>query len=437
MTLRRSEVWALLGTLAALVLLNLPIVGAQPWNFRPGSVDPTGVLGPLVKAADGEWDLGLLRSIATLTGLLVALAAAAALRTSAWRPRVAVALTLTVVAALILPAVALQAGLRQATAPWFHTNDSTYQIELAGDLVLDGRSPYGHDYGRSGLERFYSRDGSVAPGTREDQVALRHLAYFPGTPLTGAAWRLLPAPLDDYRFFVALATLALVGAALLFPGPLGWKLALGAVAAANPLLVRAAWFGTADAPALLGVMLAFGLLMRRRVLLAATALAAAVLVKQFALVALPFFAVALLLRTPRPLALRAGAAFAGVLAAGALPFLVAGPADLWRDTISYGTDTYRIVGYGLSATLLNLGVLEDRRGPYPFLPILLVTWLPVTGWLVWSQVRSRTLWVGAAGFSVSIFLLILLGRVFQTSYLAWPLTGLVLTVLLAASERRA
>ena len=437
MTLRRSEVWALLGTLAALVLLNLPIVGAQPWNFRPGSVDPTGVLGPLVKAADGEWDLGLLRSIATLTGLLVALAAAAALRTSAWRPRVAVALTLTVVAALILPAVALQAGLRQATAPWFHTNDSTYQIELAGDLVLDGRNPYGHDYGRSGLERFYSRDGSVAPGTREDQVALRHLAYFPGTPLTGAAWRLLPAPLDDYRFFVALATLALVGAALLFPGPLGWKLALGAVAAANPLLVRAAWFGTADAPALLGVMLAFGLLMRRRVLLAATALAAAVLVKQFALVALPFFAVALLLRTPRPLALRAGAAFAGVLAAGALPFLVAGPADLWRDTISYGTDTYRIVGYGLSATLLNLGVLEDRRGPYPFLPILLVTWLPVTAWLVWSQVRSRALWVGAAGFSISIFLLIFLGRVFQTSYLAWPLTGLVLTVLLAASERRA
>jgi len=436
-TLRRSEVWALLGTLAALVLLNLPIVGAQPWNFRPGSVDPTGVLGPLVKAADGEWDLGLLRSIATLTGLLVALAAAAALRTSAWRPRVAVALTLTVVAALILPAVALQAGLRQATAPWFHTNDSTYQIELAGDLVLDGRNPYGHDYGRSGLERFYSRDGSVAPGTREDQVALRHLAYFPGTPLTGAAWRLLPAPLDDYRFFVALATLALVGAALLFPGPLGWKLALGAVAAANPLLVRAAWFGTADAPALLGVMLAFGLLMRRRVLLAATALAAAVLVKQFALVALPFFAVALLLRTPRPLALRAGAAFAGVLAAGALPFLVAGPADLWRDTISYGTDTYRIVGYGLSATLLNLGVLEDRRGPYPFLPILLVTWLPVTAWLVWSQVRSRALWVGAAGFSISIFLLIFLGRVFQTSYLAWPLTGLVLTVLLAASERRA
>lgn len=437
MTLRRSEVWALLGTLAALVLLNLPIVGAQPWNFRPGSVDPTGVLGPLVKAADGEWDLGLLRSIATLTGLLVALAAAAALRTSAWRPRVAVALTLTVVAALILPAVALQAGLRQATAPWFHTNDSTYQIELAGDLVLDGRNPYGHDYGRSGLERFYSRDGSVAPGTREDQVALRHLAYFPGTPLTGAAWRLLPAPLDDYRFFVALATLALVGAALLFPGPLGWKLALGAVAAANPLLVRAAWFGTADAPALLGVMLAFGLLMRRRVLLAATALAAAVLVKQFALVALPFFAVALLLRTPRPLALRAGAAFAGVLAAGALPFLVAGPADLWRDTISYGTDTYRIVGYGLSAILLNLGVLEDRRGPYPFLPILLVTWLPVTAWLVWSQVRSRALWVGAAGFSISIFLLIFLGRVFQTSYLAWPLTGLVLTVLLAASERRA
>ena len=69
-------------------------------------------------------------------------------------------LTLVVVVLVVAPAVLLQVGLRDATAPWFHTNDSTYQIELAGELVLDGKTPYGHDYADSGLERFYSRNGS-------------------------------------------------------------------------------------------------------------------------------------------------------------------------------------------------------------------------------------------------------------------------------------
>ena len=34
-----------------------------------------------------------------------------------------------------------------------------------------------------------------------------------------------------------------------------------------------------------------------------------------------------------------------------------------------------------------------------------------------------------------MFVLLFLSRVFQTSYLVWPLTGVVLSVLLAASER--
>ena len=52
--------------------------------------------------------------------------------------------------------------------------------------MLDGDNPYGHDYRRSGLERFYTRDGSVSMRVREREVALRHFAYFPGAPLTAA-----------------------------------------------------------------------------------------------------------------------------------------------------------------------------------------------------------------------------------------------------------
>ena len=437
MTRERIEggaVWVLLGVLAALGLVTMPYIGADAWPFEPTSVEPRGILGPLVRAADDEWDLGLLRSAAVLSILLVAVAAAVAVRIRSWGALAATAVTLCVVGLLLVPAVLLQVGLRDATAPWFHTNDSTYQIELGGDLLLDGDNPYGHDYSFSGLERFYELDGTVSEDTREEQVALRHFAYFPGTVVTAAAWRLLPRPFDDYRVFVLLATLGLFAAVLLFPAPLEWRLPLAAAAAANPMAIRAAWFGNADAPSLLCVVLAFALLTRSRYVLAAALLAAAITLKQFAIAAVPFFVVALLLRgVPRPTLVRAGAAFAGVLAVITIPFAVADPQALWDDTIEYGAQTYRIVGYGLSALLLNLGVIDDRWGPYPFTLLVVLVWLPFTGWLLW---RQRSLWLGGAGFAASIFMLVFLGRVFQRSYVLWPLIGIVLAGVLYAVERR-
>jgi uncharacterized membrane protein len=266
-------------------------------------------------------------------------------------------------------------------------------------------------------------------------VALHHLAYFPGTPLTAAAWRVLPAPLDDYRFFVLLCTLALFFAALLFRAPLTLRIALGAVAAANPLAVRAVWFGTADAPALLCLLLAFAFLSRRRLVWAALCLGLAVLLKQFALVAVPFFALMLLeLRPPRSVARNAAGAFLVPLLAGILPFLAADPGGLWRDTIAYGGSTYRIIGYGLSSLFLKAGFVDDRYGSYPFVWLLLLVWLPVTAWLLWNQRRAAHAWSGAAGFAISMFVLLFISRVFQTSYLVWPLIGILAAVLLANAD---
>ena len=430
--LARSEVLVLLATLGALVLVLVPELGSQPWPFRPERVDPQGPLGPLVRAADREWDLGLIRSAALLAGVLVAAAAALAWRVPRWPRWAGVALALAVVALLTAPATLLQIGLRDATEPWLFTNDSTYQIELGGELILDGENPYGHDYDGSGLERFYPAVG-VSPDF--PQVALSHFAYFPGTPLSAAAWRLLPEPFDDYRLLVLLTTMGALGAVLLMRAPFGWKLAAGAVVAANPLAVRGAWFGTADLPSILLMIFAFAFVTRSRYVVAAACLAGAVLLKQFALVALPFLALMIVLRgVERGTLVRAGGAFAGVLLAGTLPFLAADPGALWDDTIAYGADTYRIVGYGLAALLLNLGVLEDRWGPYPFLPLVLLVWAPVTAWLLLNQWRSRAPWSGAAGFAVSMFVLLFLGRVLQNSYLLWPLVGVILAGVLASTS---
>jgi hypothetical protein len=425
-------VWALLGVLGALVVLNVPVLGSDPWPFDPPEVRAHGLLGPIVRAADGHWDLGTIRTPAVLAGLLVAVVALVAARVGSIRDDVLLVLTIAVVALLLVPAVLLQAGLRDATAPWSHVNDSTYQIELAGDLVLDGDDPYGHDYRGSGLERFYPAAGIQS---ERPQVALTHFAYFPGTPLTAAAWGLLPDPLDDYRFFVLLATLACAGAVLLFRAPLEWKLPVAALVAANPLAVRAVWFGTADAPSILFLLLAFAFVTRRQPSAAAAALAAAVLLKQFALVAVPFIALMLLARATRAELQRAALVFVGIVVIGMLPFVIADPDSFWRDTISYGSGTYRIIGYGLSALLLHAGVIDDRFGDYPFVPIALVTWLPATAWLLWCQHRGRSLWLGAAGFTASIYILFFVSRVFQNSYLIWPLVGALVAALLAVAER--
>ena len=80
--------------------------------------------------------------------------------------------------------------------------------------------------------------------------------------------------------------------------------------------------------------------------------------------------------------------FAGVLAGGILPFLVADPVAFYDDTVKYGAGTYRIVGYGLSAILVRLGVLDDRDGSYPFALIALLTWVPLTVWLLLVQRRA-------------------------------------------------
>ena len=62
-------------------------------------------------------------------------------------------------------------------------------------------------------------------------------------------------------------------------------------------------------------------------------------------------------------------------------------------------------------------MLDDRYGAYPFGLLALLVWLPVTAWLVWVVRRSGRDWEAVAGFALSVFVLLFLARVFQTSIL--------------------
>ncbi len=436
--LSQVGIWALLGTLFTLIAIGLPELGSDPWPFVPGPVEGHGLLGPLVSAAGDEWDLGIPRSMCFLAGLGVGLLAVVALNRRDWPAWAGTGVAVLAALALLVPATLLQVGLRDATEPWFFTNDSTYQIELGGDLLRDGENPYGHDFRESGMERFYTFDGSESERIREKEVALRHYAYFPGTIVTAAGWRAaIPAPFDDYRVLVLLFTLGGLFAVLAFRGPLEWRLALGVLVTCNPIAVRSAWFGQNDAPSLTLMILAFALVSRRRFGWAAASIAAAVLLKQFAVVALPFLAIYMVREEAGRAELkRAGAVFAGLCAAVVLPFLIADPGAFWDDTVRYGAGTYKIVGYGLSAMLVEAGILDDRDGAYPFALIAVLTWLPLTVWLLVKAWRSDAAWVPAVGFAISILVLLFIGRTFNNYYLVWPLTGAVVAAAIALAGRR-
>ncbi len=435
--LSREGMFALLGVLLGIVAISLPELGSDPWPFRPGTVDPQGILAPLVRAADSEWDVGIARTTCFLAALFIGAVGVAGLRRRRdWPAWTGVAVTVLVALALMAPSTLLQVGLRQSSEPWFFTNDSTYQIEIGGDKLLDGENPYGADYRFSGMERFYPFDGRALESVRDREVALEHFAYFPGTAVAGALWRALPEPLDDYRLLVLLATLGGLAAALAFRAPLEWRLVIGAVIVANPIAVRSAWFGQNDAPSITLMILAFALATRGRARWAAASLAGAVLLKQFAVVAIPFVAILLLKQgLARGELKRCVLVFAAVIAAGVLPFLLIDPVAFYEDTVKFGAGTYKVVGYGLSGILVRAGIVADRDGAYPFAPFALALWLPLTVWLSVIAYRAREQWVAPAGYAISILVLMWIGRTFNNYYLVWPMVGVAVAALVWAGER--
>ena len=173
--------WVLIGVLFALVAITLPELGSDPWHFRPGTVDPHGPAR--AAGAGGGRGVGprhparvlLPRRPAVRRGRDAADRAPARLVEAGSRS----ALVLAVALLLTAPATLLQLGLRDSTAPWFFTNDSTYQIEQGGDLLLHLDNPYGHDYRESGLERFYTRDGTVSERVREKRGGAPALRLLP------------------------------------------------------------------------------------------------------------------------------------------------------------------------------------------------------------------------------------------------------------------
>ncbi len=184
----------LLAVLLAIVAVTLPELGSDPWR-SVRSVDPRvrWLRSCAPPGRSGTWASRgprLHGRAAVRRGLADAAAATAPGRAGpAWRRARGGRAALGTVRRA--PARDCATPPRPGSSPTTRPTRS----RSGGDLLLDGENPYGHDYRESGLERFYTRDGTVSERVREREVALRHFAYFPGALLSAAAWRVLPEPL--------------------------------------------------------------------------------------------------------------------------------------------------------------------------------------------------------------------------------------------------
>jgi hypothetical protein len=308
--------------------------------------------------------------------------------------------------------------------------DGAYQMQLSRDVLLRGVDPYGFNYDGTGMER--------APwGQPFPNPALHHLDYWPGTVV-------LPLPLQaayhavfgwwDERVWLLLAAVAIwVLLGRLALGPAG-RMA-GIVFFLIPGHSLLAVLGDNDLPMvalLLGATLAIG---RRRWLIAGALLGLAIATKQTALVAVPVLAVyAVAQGVDRRGFLKAAGLAGAVVAVLFAPFVIWNAHAFVTDTILFnfggGSETYPIQGVGLSALLLQTGIVHGSRDAFPFVLIQLP--LVVAAWLVgWRWLRHHRLLGDAVLFiGIAFFAFLFANRFAQPTYILLGvdlmLAGLVL-----------
>ena len=76
--------------------------------------------------------------------------------------------------------------------------------------------------------------------------------------------------------------------------------------------------------------------------------------------------------------------------------------------------------------------LVERTGSYPFVWLAFFLWLPLTVVLCVRLAREREHWTAPLAAAASWFLLFWIARVFQTSYLIYPLAGVAMAFALRA-----
>jgi hypothetical protein len=309
-------------------------------------------------------------------------------------------------------------------------HDGLLQIESAVDRLLSGRPIYGVDWSNTPMAQV------TWPFTAGPNPALHHLAYFPLTVLVGVPFRFLTRALGlpfDYR--VVLIGFVVVGLLAILALPIAPERRFMVITAlfVSPLITLYLWSGRTDIE-FLGVMLvSLALLSRGHPIAAALALGIAVALKPFAVLAVPFLLLVLVIRwRARPSRSEVGFSLAALALAPIvtiLPFVIAAPAAFWTDVVLYTSGgvpvAHPIVGYGFGELLYRAHLVAHRTDSVPFGVFQLVALLPVV-WLTGRAFLQRpSLGRWMAGYALSLLAFTFFGRFFNDNDVAVVITLLL------------
>ena len=338
--------------------------------FRP--VPAVLLFGSLMAASNWLWyGSGLFLSPAVGLSLMggVGLAGIGVLVALARRRRQLRALTLLIVAAVGLPAIALIA-LRLKTGAPLLMHDGAYQTEEAIRFLLSGQDPYGQDYTRTSMRLWHWYVNQPL------DPALFHYVYYPLTFLIGVPFAALATVAQvafDDRLVLLLAGVVAAAGLLALPWRWEWRFLALVVLFLDPFFYLAQ--GRNDILFLAALVLGALAWSRERPVAAGWSFGVALAFKQFSLLFLAPLAVGLLARR-RQGRIGTGAlvlGLAGLIVPAALsigPFLAWDPAAFWTDTVGVLTGTvphsFSIRGFGLSALMVATHLLPGPDSAFPF-----------------------------------------------------------------------
>lgn len=329
------------------------------------------------------------------------------------------ALALFIVVAVALP-MAILIMFRWKTGIPLAVNDGMFQTEVVTGNFLAGHDPYGTDFTRTSLLRWYT----YVPA---DSGVLHHFEYYPLVVLVsgpvvllerflnlgvdlrpiilaaGAAGFLFILKLDwSWRWRYAFAVLLFLDPAFAYVEGRNDILWLAPVIAALALAQRSRWFG---ACLVLGIAAAF---------------------KLFAMPFVVFLAALLWFRWRRGdvgwrTMLAGFAALVAPLALTMTPFLIWNPGAFWNDTIGWFVEspsTIPVYGLGLGEALLILRVIPNPMAPFPFGIIQAALALPLAAIGLRRVARDPSIANLLAAAVTVLSVVVLCGRFTNSNYLA-------------------
>ena len=203
-----------LGSLLALVALATPSLGEAPTALQDGRRARPRSARAARARGDGQWDVGVLRAPALAAGLVVALLLVAV---PVARPGSRAARDHRDDRRRRGAARAGASRCRRACAtrrrPGSTTTTRPTRSRSPATSCATGRTPTATTTAAPACSASTRTTAAPSPAA-ETNPALRHFPYLPGTAELATVWRLLPSPLDDVRFLVCLASLAMLAAAL-------------------------------------------------------------------------------------------------------------------------------------------------------------------------------------------------------------------------------